>query len=318
MTFKESLNKFVEIPDWKSFVDDNFNRKSGIYSYLTLTEITIHLEKRRFVLPQKVVFMSGFERFRRKSSNETIIDYKGKRVTVIEKIQVIPFGTYERKFKFSGSFSEIVNDILKSPNELSSSFSEKLLDERNYPLYGIDSTIKYPSYILHLTDCAKYSDSSNNLKNQEIIDDNELNVVFKDILSVLNINYNLNDVDKSSIFIIFPLPYVRILENRLDPSGDNEKVVLTIKFNRDYFNVFKSSKIEIKYEIKETNSETIEKSSIQVEYTGKSIYELHIIPKQINKIGLCTFKILVNDIEVNQFSGTYVRGFKINTKIVSK
>jgi len=318
MTFKESIEKFIDIPDWRKFINKNFNRKSGVYNFLKYTETTIHIDKTKYVLPRKVLFLSNFERFRRKSSNKTNIEYKGKKIVVDEKIHIVPFGTYERKFKFSGSFSEILSDILKSPDDVVSKFSENLLDDRNYPLFGIDSTIKYPSYILHLIDISKYSESSISKNDFEEKDSNELNVVLKDVLSMLNINYNLTEVNRSSTFIIFPLPYVKVLENRLDTTDSEEQIVLSIEFNNDFYNVFKSSKIEILYEISESNKKSVEKSSIPIVFTGKSFYEIKIRPKSIEKIGLSSFKILINGIEVNHFSGTYIRGFKINTKIVSK
>jgi hypothetical protein len=318
MTFKESIEKYSYFPDWRNLVDANFLRNSGVYSYLVSTETDIFLDKDRLKLPRKIVFMSKYERFRRKSSKNTVIEYKGRRILIKEKIQIIPFGTYDRKYKFSGTFSEILNDLIKQKNIFECKFSEKLLETGNYPLFGIDSNIKYPSYLLQISDKFKFQNLTEKQINNYIIENEELKSVIKDILATIGIYYELYDINPEMIYVIFPLPYVKILENRLDTSDKNEKVSLTLEFNKDFYNVFKKSTIELHYEIKELNSEFSEKSFFKFEFTGKSIYEIKINPKNITKIGLCSFKVLINEIEVNQFKGTYIRGFKINTKIIEK
>lgn len=315
MTFRESIESFVYNSNWKNLIDENFGRNSGVYSYLIYTETKIIIDKLHISLPNKIVFKSDFQRFRMKSSKESNIEYRGKKYKLLEKQQIIPFGTFERKYKFSGSISQILNDLLKETVELECRFSNKLLETGNYPLFGIDSNIKYPSYLVELRNLVKLKTKPYNF-NGFSFENEEQKGAIKDILGYVGIYYELNDIINKSTFIIFPLPYVRIAENRLDTKGENEKVNLTLDFNKDFYNVLKSSKIEIQYEITELNGDKKEDSKILIEFNGKRLVEVSICPKTLNKIGLCNFKILINNIEVNQFRGTYLRGFTINTKII--
>jgi hypothetical protein len=315
MTFKESIESLTHNTDWRSFVDENFNRKSGVYHYLVYSETKILIDKKQIHLPNKIVFNSGYKRFRMKESKVSEFEYRKKKYKLLEKRQIIPFGTYERKFKFSGSFSQILNDILKESATEDCLFSNKLLETGNYPLFGIDSNIKYPSYLVKIKQDTN-SKTTSSIEHQSI--NEEEKDAIKEILGYVGVHYEPYEIQDGTTFIIFPLPYIRIVENRLNTKGETEGVNLTIEFNKDFHNVFKSNKIELQYEISDIDKERKDESKVVIEFDGKRFVELMVRPKNISKIGLCKFKILINNVEVNQFQGTYIRGFKINTKIIEK
>lgn len=316
MTFKESIESLTFNSDWKSFIDENFDRKSGVYQYLIYTETKIEIDKKYFNLPTKIVFKSDYQRFRMKDSKISEFEYKSKKYKLTEINQIIPFGTFERKYKFSGSFSEIINDLLSVDISSECLCSNKLLETGNYPLYGIDSNIKYPSYLIEIKNNQQFSKRKSTLSfdNLELVDEEKDAV--KEILHHIGINYEPNDVKDNSTFIIFPLPYILIVENRLNTKGENEKISLTLEFNRNFYNVFKSNKIELQYDIADIDKKKNDNSKIEIVFDGKLFVDVTVEPKGISKIGLCKLKVFIDNIEVNQFQGTYIRGFKINTKIV--
>ena len=289
MTFKESIGSLTHNSNWRNFIDENFNRKSGVYLYLIYSETKILIDKKHIRLPNKIVFKSDYQRFRMKESKVSEFEYRNKKYKLLEKQQIITFGTYERKYKFSGSSSQILNDLLKDSVSNDCHFSNKLLETGNYPLFGIDSNIKYPSYLIEIKGTGDSNRKLNSTSiDYEAVSDEEKDAI-KEILGYIGVHYEPNEVQSDSTFIVFPLPYIRIAENRLDTKGETERVNITLDFNKDFYSVFKSN--------------------------GKRFSDLMIQPKNISKIGLCKFKVLINNIEVNQFQGTYLRGFKINTKI---
>jgi len=306
---------FIDKTNWRKFIDENFNIKSGVYHYLVYTETKILIDKKQIHLPTKIVFNSGYQRFRMKESKVSEFEYRKKKYKLLEKQQIIPFGTYERKYKFSGSFSQILNDILKESVTKDCFFSNKLLETGNYPLYGIDSNIKYPSYLFKIKNNATVKTSSS-IEYQPI--NEEEKDAIREILGYVGVHYEPHEVQDGSTFIIFPLPYIRIVENRLNTKGEVEGVNLTLDFNKEFYNVFKSNRIELHYDITDIDKERKDESIVGIEFDGKRFVELIVRPKNISKIGQCKFKILINNVEVNQFQGTYLRGIKINTKIIEK
>ena len=294
MTFKESIKSLTYFENWKAFVDENFGRNSGVYNYLIYTETKIEIDKKQFHLPNKIVFKSGYQRFRMKNSKIKEIEYKSKKYKLIEKQQIIPFGTFERKFKFSGSLSQILNDILKDSVRNDCTYSNKLLETGNYPLWGIDSKINYPSYLVEIKGNESQRTKQNNTALDFHLQNEEQKGVIKDILGYVGIYYEPNEIQNNTTFIIFPLPYVRIVENRLNTKEENDRVNITLDFNKDFYNVFKSSKIEVQYEITELNGNKTNKSNIVIQFDGKRFVDLMICPNNITKIGLCKLKILIN------------------------
>ena len=311
MTFKETIQKLTPCPEWEALIDSNFNRRSNVYQYLIKSDYFISVDNQKIKLPSKIVFYNGYERFRSVSSKKTIIEYKSKKIVLDEKTHIIPFGLYERKYKYSGSTAQILKDIV-GKDLLNCMFSDKLLDIGNYPLYGIDSKLEYPSYLL------LFEKMKSNNKQKTSIDLNTegLKSVMKDVLMSIGINYEIDNINANLTYVIFPLPYVQIIENRLNTKDEKEKVTLTLKFNSTFYNVFRQNKIFIDYEIKELNGDVSEKSKIQIDFEGREIMVVNVCPQKIKKIGLCKFKILISDVEVNHFSGTYIRSIQINTKIV--
>ena len=313
MTFKETIQKLTPCSEWEALIDSNFNRRSNIYQYLIKSDYSISVDNQRIKLPSKIVFHNGYERFRSISSKETIIEYKSKKIVLNEKTHIIPFGLYERKYKYSGSTAQILKDVV-GEESLNCMFSDKLLEIGNYPLYGIDSKLEYPSYLL-LFEKMK---SNNKQKTSIDLNTEEFKSVMKDVLMSIGINYEIDNINANLTYVIFPLPYIQIIENRLNTKDEKEKVTLTLKFNSTFYNVFRQNKIFIDYEIKELNGDVSEKSKIKIDFEGREIMVVNVCPQKIKKIGLCKFKILISDVEVNHFSGTYIRSIQINTKIVQK
>lgn len=316
MTFNDSTEKLKFYTNWKEIVDDNFNRRSGVYFFVQSVETLIIIGKTKIKLPRKIVFSNEYERLRRKSIKNTIIPYKGKKITIKETEQIIPFGTYERKFKFSGNFSEIISDIIKHTNTNSCRFSDDLLEVGNYPIYGIDSKIKYPSYLLQIGYNQQFDKNLQKQKYYDILKDDELKSVLKDLLETVGINYDIFEIDPEITNVIFPIPYIRIIENRLSTSSEHEAIDLTLEFNRFFYQSFKMGNLQAKYKITELNGSETESNIENIEFTGNRIKNIKIRPSKLSKIGMVDLKILINNIEVNQFKGTYIRGFKIDTKII--
>ena len=313
MTFKETIQKLTPCSEWETLIDSNFNRRANVYQYLMKSDYSISVDNQKLKLPSKIVFCNGYERFRSVSSKETIIEYKSKKIVVNEKTHIIPFGLYERKFKYSGSTAQILKDVV-GEELLSCMLSDNLLEVGNYPLYGIDSKLEYPSYLLLFEKMKSNSKQKTNID----LDTEEFKSVMKDILMSIGINYEIDNINSNLTYVIFPLPYVQIIENRLNTKDEKEKVTLTLKFNSAFYNVFRQNEILIDYEIKELNGEETEKSKMKIDFERGEIMVVNVCPQKIKKIGLCKFKILINKVEVNHFSGTYIRSIQINTKIVEK
>ena len=313
MTFKETIQKLAPCSEWESLIDSNFNRMANVYQYLIKSDYFISVDNQKITLPSKIVFYNGYERFRSVSSKETIIEYKSKKIVLNEKTHIIPFGLYERRFKYSGSTAQILKDVV-GEESLNCMFSDKLLEIDNYPLYGIDSKLEYPSYLL------LFEKMKSNNKQKTSIDlyTEEFKSVMKDVLMSIGVNYEIDNINANLTYVIFPLPYVQIIENRLNTKDEKEKVTLTLKFNSTFYNVFRQNKIFIDYEIKELNGDVSEKSKMKIDFEGRKIMVVNVCPQKIKKIGLCKFKILISDVEVNHFSGTYIRSIQINTEIVQK
>ena len=75
-------------------------------------------------------------------------DYLG---VVIERKEIISLGFYKRGKKYSGDIYQIISDIVGKEPNLLAKFSNDLLQLGDNPLYGIDSKLKWPAYLLILT-----------------------------------------------------------------------------------------------------------------------------------------------------------------------
>ena len=47
---------FVEIQNWKELVQQNFDRKSGIYSYAVVSKLEVVYDKKSYFYPTKINF----------------------------------------------------------------------------------------------------------------------------------------------------------------------------------------------------------------------------------------------------------------------
>lgn len=317
MKFKNSSeNYYIQPEKLSDFIDANFNRENGIYTYLTKTEYKVKIDNNTIYIPNKIVLNSGYQRFRRSEKNTHSINYKGKKIVMIIKTTIIPFGNYERKFRYSGKLSEIINDTINfQETKENYFFSNDLIPEKMDNLYEIDSKIQYPSYLLF---SRKNSDKDilHNSTLSSKLSEETLDFI-KDSLSLIGINYDLKEIDEVSNFIIFPVPYLRILQNKLDTASENEKVSLIIEKNPLFHNLFNNNIFKIQYNIKELNSDIVDDQVITIPFSNKAIQNIEIQAKRINKIGLCKLNFFLNDVLINKTYGSYIRGIKINTKIKS-
>ncbi|GGC85749.1 hypothetical protein GCM10011508_11270 [Flavobacterium lutivivi] len=312
MNFKDSFRTFKELNDIESLIENNFNRQSGIYTYILRTEYKVKLNNHTLFLPEKIIFKDDYQRFRRKFETIHSIEFKSNKLEIIEKNTVIPFGNYERKFKFSGKTSEILDDLINFKSNNIFSFSDDLLDNRNFPIYGIDSKLDYPTYLLK---CENNNKSKNRFHNHDVLykyDEDIINFI-KDALSIIGIHYDISQIGDCDTFIMFPLPYIQIIQNRLDTESLKEKIIITIKKNNNLFNVFRHNSLKLKYNINELNSDFTEENFLEIPYTRKEIQTIEIEPNNVKKIGKCKIEIFLNNVTVNKFYGTYLRDIKIET-----
>ncbi|WP_157499513.1 hypothetical protein [Flavobacterium commune] len=300
------IGKSSPISDWKEFVKENFQREAGIYSFLTVRTLEIEYNNEKFVYPKRIVFESGYARSIRKLKTvETVTHFK-KTVKVIEKKEVIPFGLYQRRNKYSGDFFEILADIIKSDN-LQSYFSNDLLPINDNPLFSIDSKLNWPSYLLTLN-------TSNQIYSEERNEDISF---LKDIAQEYGFHLPYTKSLEELIFIIFPMPYIKIVENKINKDSENEKLYLVLEFNdTSFFYTQKNLNIKLEALIKGTKEEVLLDKEFKLEFKKSKfqIVELDVMNGGI--ISYSSLKISINNVIVSKTSGYYIRDIKINVKTI--
>lgn len=132
----------------------------------------------------------------------------------------------------------------------------------------------------------------------------------------MHINYNLLKIQAITTFILFQLPYVEILENKLNTENNRESILLTIRKNDHFAAIFKQNSLKVSTYITELNSEKVDVNVFEVPYSKRKIQTIEIAPEAVEKIGKTHFELLINNVLVNKFSGSYLRGvsFELNLK----
>jgi len=294
---------FKKVDDWQEFVKNNFDRNSGSYSSVTVTEIEVHYKKQIFRYPTKIVFEYGYVKTQKNIiKNERLLN--NKQVKVVEKQQIIPLGLYKRDKEFSGDISQIITDILDNNKIESGSFSGDLLTPNDNPFYSIDSKQQWSSYLLVLKKENKLYEKDTNCE--------EINFL-NDILDDYGIHYSFENSLQDHVLVIFPMPFLKIVENRIRKEKDNkdidEYLFLVIEFNLLPFFFTSQVKIEIDGLIKDLKGETIYQKTKIIKCDKAKYQTVDIVPKQQSKIGYAEFAVKINGAVVDKFSGYYFCAF---------
>ena len=296
---------FIKVDNWQKVVGQDFNWKSGAYSYVTVTEMEVEYKTQTFRYPVKVVFECGYLKQQKvvTTSDETTIN--GELIKIIERKKFIPIGLYQKNGKFSGHFPQIIDDILEGNNVSSSYYFNDLLTTRDNPLYSIDSTQKWASYLLVLKKENKNIKPTND-RNDEFV------TFLNGMLDGYGIHYDFEETLQDLVLIVFPAPYLRVVENRIKKTDSGESVFLVFELNFFSFLHLSQREMTIDAVIKNTEDKIIYQKVEKrpLDYCGYQTVEL--FPEQKSEIGHAAVSIKINDVLVDKVSGYYMRKVNIN------
>ncbi|PKP45936.1 MAG: hypothetical protein CVT94_16325 [Bacteroidetes bacterium HGW-Bacteroidetes-11] len=301
------IKTFVKVDDWKGVVKENFERKSGTYAYVTVAEIEIKYDKKVFRYPTKVVFEYGYIKAEKNITKQEKLTLDKKPIKITERKKIIPLGFYQRGRKYSGDIFQIIGDILGNNKILTSSFSNDLLTSNDNPLYSIDSKQKWASYILTLHKEGKHSSEETN---------SEQFSTLNEILNDYGIHYSFDAQLQNTVIVIFPMPYLKVVENKIKKNDNGESIFMVLEFNQ--LGLFYSSqlKIEIDGIIKNLKNEVVYQKVETLKFAKAKYQVVELYPEQQSEIGYSSFSIKINGTLVDKFSGYYIR--EINLDIKSK
>lgn len=296
---------FLEIQNWEELVQQNFDRKSGIYSYAVVSRLEVIYNKNKYYYPTKIIFEYGYVKSSKKIRKTESFKINNIDVKIIERKEIISLGFYKRGKKYSGDIYQIISDIVGKEPNLLAKFSNDLLQLGDNPLYGIDSKLKWPAYLLILT---------KKIEGKSIHSEKE-DLELKDILDDYGVHYSYDTSLKNTYIIVFPLPYVKIVENKIRKNGDRESIFLVLEFNQ--LGIFYSPgiKIEIECIIKDTKKEIIYEKTDNLIFNKASYQVVEIQPELNGQISYSSITIKMNGNTVEKTSGYYIRDIKIDVKI---
>ncbi|MEN9302972.1 MAG: hypothetical protein RL264_1401 [Bacteroidota bacterium] len=300
------LIKFFEpVSDWQEVVRNNFERKSGTYSYVTVTDIEVKYNDQVFYYPTKINFEYGYIKALKEIVRREKISLNEKQIKITERKKIIPFGFYERGKKYSGEIFQIINDIVGTKINSNCLFSPDLLTTRDSPLYNIDSNQKWASYLLVLQRISK-NDST---VTPEMLD------ILNDLLDDYGIHYGYDSSLRDFVLVIFPMPYIKVVENKIKRNESNESIFLVLEVNQLGLFYTSQLKLEIDGLIKNVKKEIIYQKVESVKF-GKAKYQvIELTPDSKGEIGFAAFSIKINGILVEKFSGYYIRDIKLDIKV---
>ncbi len=302
---KNLIEPFIDIDNWKEFVRLNFDRKSGTYSFLTVSRISVKYDGKIFYYPTKLIFEYGYVKSTKKIKKVEQIEYNEKKVIITEIKQVIHLGLYKREIKYSGDIYEIISDIIGPRRILKGRFSNDLLTINDNPLYSLDSNSKWPSYVLVL-------DRKNS--RQQKSENNETNLSL-DILNEYGIHYDYDYSLKEKFIIIFPLPYVKIVENKIKREQEKESIFLVLEYNQLGIFYTPGVKIELESLIKDLKQDIIYEKTEPIIFSKAKYQVIEILPDKIGQISFASFTIKLNGKIVDKTVGYYAREIKLDVKI---
>lgn len=299
------IKDFIYVDNWQGIVKDNFERKSGTYSYVTVSEIEVRYDKQLFLYPTKVVFEYGYVQAQKNIIKQEKIAIDNKLIRITERKKIIPLGFYQRGKKYSGDIFQIITDIIGNSKIQSSSFSNDLLTPDDNPFFGIDSKQKWASYVLVLQKEIKQLEDNTNSEEFRFLND---------ILDDYGIHYGFEKSLQNIILVIFPMPYLKVVENKIRKNDAGEFIYLILEFNQLPLFFTSQIKIEIEGLMKNLKSETIYQKVETIKF-GKTKYQLvELFPEKKSEIGYTTFSIKINGTLVDKFSGYYIRDIKLDIK----
>lgn len=299
------IQTFEKVNDWKEVVRVNFERKSGTYSYVTVTDIEVSFDKKVFHYPTKIIFEYGYVKGERSIVKNERVTINRKKIKITEKKKIIPLSFYERRQKYSGEIFQIIEDIIGNKIFSENKFSPDLLTTGDNPLYGIDSKQKWASYLLVL------SRASDNEKTTSQEDLSFLN----DLLADYGIHYNYESTLHNYVFVIFPMPYIKVVENKIKKEDGNESIFLVLEYNEIGFFYTSQLKIEVDALIKDTKKEIIYQKVVPIKFAKAKYQIVEIVPDTKAEIGYTAISVKINGTLVDKFSGYYIRDIKFDIKV---
>lgn len=299
------IKSFTKLDNWQDIVKENFERKSGTYTYVTVTDIEVKSDKQVFHYPTKIVFESGYVKSQKNIVRQEKTTINNRQIKITERKKIIPLGFFQRVKIFSGDIYQIIADILDNVKIQTSSFSNDLLTPNDNPLYGVDSKQKWASYLLVLQKETNPGES---------VSPSEDFGLLNDILDDYGIHYSFEKPLKDFVLVIFPMPYIRVVENKLRRNENGESVFLVLEFNQLPLFYTSQIKIEIDGVIKNLKSEIIYQKTEVIKF-GKAKYQVvELFPERKSEIGFTDFSIKINGTLVDKFSGYYIRDIKLDIK----
>jgi hypothetical protein len=298
------IQSFETVTDWQEFVNKNFERSAGTYSYATVSNIEVKYNHKILFYPTKIVFEYGYVKAQKSIIRIEKITLDKQVIKITERRKVIPFSYYERKGKYTGEIFQILNDIIGTCINKKGNFSPDLLSTHDSPLYNIDSKQKWASYLLVLQRQRKKEVPS-------LLDTIES---FNDLLADYGIHYSYAPSLRDLILIVFPMPYLKVVENKIKKRETGESIFLVIEFNELVMVYTSQLKIEIQALIKDFKQQTILDKTVPVKFDKAKFQVVEITPEVKSEIGFSAFTILINGTLVDKFSGYYIRNIKIDIK----
>lgn len=299
------IQSFEKVGNWKDFVFKNFERKSGLYSYATVTDLKIEYNNQTLFYPTKINLEYGYTKFLKDSVKVDKIIVNKKIIIITERKKIIPFSFYKREGKYTGEIFEILSDIIGDKVNQECLFSSELLTFSDNPLYSVDSKLKWPSFLLVL----QKQEKTDSLISLEQIDS------LSDILTDYGIHYDYSPTLKNVIIVVFPMPYLKVVENKIRRNDDKESIFIVLEFNQLPIFYTTQLKIEIDTLIKDVNKEIIHQRSEVVKFDKAQFQMLEIFPEKPGQISYASITVKINGITVDRFSGYYIRDIKLDIKI---
>jgi hypothetical protein len=298
---KDLIDSFQPTSDWKQFIRSNFERKSNAYNFVSVSRLQIKFKNKVYHFPTKIVFDYGWVKAEKHIKRTEKFLEGSEWVTITETKTITPFGYFERRERFSGEFDEILEDVIGSKKRFASLISENLLQTGDNPLYGIDSLQQWPAYIMVLQNTNSRAGSF-----QDVPD------IWNDLLTDYGIHYSFDPSLYNTTIVIFPMRYIKILENRIRRK-EKESIFVVLEFNSLPLFYITRLNIEIKAIIKDTNDQVYEQRQI-VKYEKTRFQTVDIIPEAPCEVAFSDISVLINNTLVNRTSGYYIRNIKIDVK----
>nr|WP_321486883.1 hypothetical protein [uncultured Draconibacterium sp.] len=311
------FKKFEPLEKWEDFIEGNFERKAGLYTSVSIKEFRIEIENEKFYYPRRIIFENKYVKAKKIINQIEKTTVNGKKVKVVERTTIIPFGFYKRENKYSGEIINIVKDIFINYNIQSCEVSSELLQLGDNPLFNIDSNIDWPSYIIAFKRTYKGKNKQNQIASypNTSLSKKEENPILKDISSEYGIHYSFSNDLINTDFLILKIPYLKIIENKIKRDIEKkEKLFFVLEYADS--SIFYTTKLDIKAKvlIKDVDKEIVFDNYVSIPF-DKSKYQVFEVKPDCNcEISYSSIELIINNTLVDKRSGYYIRSFKIDVK----